>query len=111
MFFSARGYTVLTVGEAFPSGSPDASVLALAVDRQAIVVSTDQDWRRIVSSVSRHRGKVRRAGRILFNCRHERAFPRLEKLIGDIEREYEAAAREGRTLLVRITKSTFTVEK
>lgn len=110
-FFEGRGYTVLTVGEAFPSGSPDAAVLALAVSREAVVISTDQDWRKLIGSAAGHRGKVRRAGRILFNCHHHRAFPRLEMLIDDIEREYDAAIAAGRTLLIRITESTFTVEK
>lgn len=102
---------VLTVGEAFPSGAPDVAILALAIDREAIVVSTDKDWRKLVASVPGHGGTLRRASRILFNCSHDRAIARLEALIGDIEREYEEAKSAGRALMVRITESTFTVEK
>lgn len=106
-----RGYTVLTVGAAFPSGSSDEAVLVLAESLSAVVISTDRDWRGLLSRVRGSQGRIRRAGRILFNCRHDQVILRLERLLVDIEREYDSAIAEGRTLMIRITESTFTIEK
>jgi len=110
-FFEGRGYTVYTVGEAFPSGSPDSVVLAAAELRAAIVVSSDTDWRTLLSSVRGQKGVVGRAGRILFNCDHSIALARLEEFIDDIEREYALAQRTGRRLIMRITGGNYTVER
>lgn len=110
-FLAPRGYTVLTVGEAFPSGSSDEAVLALAESLSAVVISTDRDWRGLLSRVQGNQGRIRRAGRILFTCRHDRVIFRLERLIEDIERQYSSAIAERRTLMIRVTESTFTIEK
>jgi hypothetical protein len=112
-FFSARGYPVLTVGQAFPRGSPDSAVLAVAEVEAAIIVSTDRDWRGLLRNVpAGWKGGAGRAGRILFNnCNHATALARLQELVDDIEREIDLARRSGRRLLIRITQTTFTTER
>ena len=110
-FLASRGYTVYTVGEVFPSGSPDASILAVAELHAAIILSSDTDWRTLLTTVHGNQGKFRRAGRILFNCDHSVIMSRLVALIDDIEREYEVAQLIGRQLIVRITGHTFTIDK
>jgi predicted nuclease of predicted toxin-antitoxin system len=111
-FLQGRGHLVFGVGEAFPSGSPDQSVLAAADARGAVVVTSDRDWRQLLRQVREgERGRFKRAGRILFNCDHSVALRRLEALIEDIEREYELATRSGRQLIMRITEGSYTVER
>ncbi len=102
---------MLTVGEAFPSGSPDAAILAVAEGEAAIVVTNDRDWESLVANVPGHKGSVRRAGRILFRCDHSVALRRLEELFEDIEREYEIARRSGRQLILHITQNRFITER
>lgn len=110
--FENQGHEVIGVGEGFPSGSPDQSVLAAADDRGAILISSDKDWRQLLRQVGHgDRGRFRRAGRILFSCDHSVALQRLDALIDDIEREYELAMRLGRQLIMRITEGNYTVER
>ena len=110
--FEERGHTVYGVGAAFPSGSPDQSVLAAADAQGAVVVTSDKDWRQLVRQVGEGgRGRFRRAGRILFNCDHSIALRRLQALIEDIEREYELARRSDRQLIMRITAGNYTVDR
>jgi hypothetical protein len=110
-FFEARGHVVYGVGQGFPSGSPDRSVLAAAEAYGAVVVTSDRDRRALLRQVAGHRGRFRRASRILFTCDHSVALRRLEDLIDDIEREYELASRAGRQLIMRITEGIYTVER
>ncbi len=112
-FFQGRGYVVYGVGEGFPSGAPDQAVLAAADAHAAIVVSSDTDWRKLLTTVgqAQQQGRYKRAHRILFNCDHAVAIKRLEALIDDVEREYVTAIAKKRQLIMRITGSTFTVER
>ena len=111
-FLEARGHVVYGVGEGFPSGSPDQSVLAAADARGAVVFTSDRDWRQLLKQVGEgNRGQFRRAGRVLFNCDHAVALRRLEAPIDDIEREYAVAIGSGRQLIMRITEGNYTVER
>jgi hypothetical protein len=110
----ARGHTVKAVGEAFPSGSPDPSILAAAEAHGAVVFTTDSDWRALIRKVNTEegRGYVRkRAGRVLFNCGHPMAIQRLTELIEDIEREFLRSQACGGQLIMRITGGNFRVER
>lgn len=111
-FLEQRGHTVYGVGEAFPSGSPDQSVLAAAEQLSAVVVSTDFHWRGLLNQAAPgNKARTRRAGRVLFNCDHHVAIDRLAALIDVIEREYELAQRAGRRLMMRISEGEFRVER
>ncbi|MDP9439035.1 MAG: DUF5615 family PIN-like protein, partial [Actinomycetota bacterium] len=108
-FFENRGYIVYGVGEGFPRGAPDQAVLAAADAQAAIVVSSDTDWRKLLTTVGEgQQGRYKRAHRILFNCDHAIAINRLEALFDDVEREYATAIASGRRLIMRITTSAFT---
>jgi hypothetical protein len=108
-----RGHEVRSVGEGFPSGSPDRSILAAADPVGAVIFSTDTHWQSFIKGVSsgKDRGRFRRAGRVLFNCPHDVAIQRLELLIEVIEREYSVAERGGGQLIMRITGGNFRVER
>jgi hypothetical protein len=108
-----RGHAVRSVGEAFPSGSPDPAVLAAAEAQEAIVFTADSDWKTLVRNIKSDEGRagVRRAGRVLFNCEHPVAIQRLQELIEDIEHEFDRAQRLGKPLIMRITKGNFRVER
>lgn len=110
-FLLDRGYRVATVREAFPSGSPDPAILAIAEIESAVILSTDQDWETLLRQVTGHKGRVGRAGRIVFRCKHQQAFPRLVQLIDFLEREYAESVAEGRRFLVRVTETRVTVDR
>jgi len=110
-FFEARGYTVYTVGEYLPKGSEDDVVLAAAAACGAIVVTNDGDFRRLLDKAPGSRGRLKRAGRIVFACDHSKAIHRLGALIDDIEREYREAVQHKRRFLVRISNVQFSVTK
>lgn len=110
----ARGHTVRTVGEAFPSGSPDPAVLAAAKEHGAVVFTADSDWRLLVRRISTEEGRgfvQKRAGRVLFKCSHPIAIERLQELIEDVEREFAIAERHKKPLLMWITGGNFRVER
>lgn len=111
--FESRGHAVRAVGEAFPAGSPDRAILAAAEEAGAVVVTGDKDWRNLVRGIrdDKERGQIRRAGRILLDCPHDKAIERIRYLIETIEREYIIAEQEGRTLIMRITEGNFRVER
>ncbi len=110
-FLESRGFTVLTVGEAFPRGSPDRAVLAVAEVERAIVISSDAHWRTLLDQVHGHKGTAQRAGRILMNCDHAEAFGRFQQLFEDIEREIAAAYRAGRRVMIRILLGSIRIDK
>lgn len=111
--FEARGHTVRTVGEGFPSGSPDRSIHVAADALGAVVVTSDSDWqtliRRLPSDLEKHR--FRAAGRILFNCSHPVAIRRLDELMDDIEEEFAKSQKRGIPMLMRITGGNFRFER
>jgi hypothetical protein len=108
-----RGHTVMAVGEAFPAGSPDPSILIAAEAHGAVIFTSDTDWQKLINSVPSKsaRGSVQNAGRVLFNCSHVVAAERLNELIEDIEREFERAVKTGGRLMMRITGGNFRVER
>jgi len=112
-FLEERGHEVRSVGEGFPSGSPDRSILAAADPEAAVIFSADSRWQTLIKGIEQdeERGQFRRAGRILFNCPHDVAIDRLMQLIDVIEREYEVASRTGGRLIMRITGGNYRVER
>lgn len=91
-----RGHTVVGVGTAFPSGAPDASILAFAADKGAVQLTTDNDFKTLGHRAGEQTGRLKRANRIVFvRCDVLKAVQRLEALIDDIEREYELHCRLG----------------
>lgn len=110
-FLEERGYAVLTVGEAFPSGSPDPAVLAVAEAEAAIVLSSDAHWKTLIEQVRGHKGRVRRAGRVLLDCDHDKNLARLAQLFDDVEREINDAYAAGRRVMIRITGGSIRIDK
>ena len=113
VIFEERGHTVEVVGQGFPAGTPDRSILAAADKIGAVVISSDTDWQSLIRSIgdSERRGQFRRAGRILLNCPHNVAIERVRDLIETIEFEYGIAQRRGHQLIMRITGGNFRVER
>lgn len=111
--FEQRGHTVEVVGQGFPGGSPDLSILAAADAMGVVVVTSDTDWQSLIRSVanSRRRGQFRNAGRILLNCPHNIAIDRVRDLMDTIEFEYGIAQTRGHQLIMRITGGNFRVER
>ena len=64
--FAARGWTVFVVGQMAPFGTPDQSVIAAALDVNAVVVTSDSDFRQLRRSVHGHAGRLEAADRIFF---------------------------------------------
>ncbi|MGH2615409.1 MAG: DUF5615 family PIN-like protein [Thermomicrobiales bacterium] len=109
-FFQARGYSVLVVGQALPAGAPDVSVVAAALDRGAIVVTHDSDFRNMRASVTGTGGRLQRADRIYFKkCSHAQALARLAQLIDVIETEYRIAKATNSKFFIQITANLYTV--
>ncbi len=112
-FLEVRGCAVLTVGDAFPSGSPDPSVLAVAEAEAeaAIVLSCDAHWKTLLTQVRGHQGRVRQAGRVLLDCDHDKNLARLPQLFDDVEREINDAYVAGRRVMIRITGGSIRIDK
>jgi hypothetical protein len=109
-YFELRGYTVYVVGSRLPAGSPDVSVVAAALAEDAIVVTTDSDFRRMREAATGHKGGLERADRIFFKrCKHSRAMSRIAELIDVIESEYRIAKAANRKFFVQITPNSYTV--
>lgn len=109
-FFQARGYSVLVVGQALPAGTPDASVVAAALDQGAIVVTHDSDFRQMKASASGAGGRLQRADRIYFKkCSHAQALARVARLINVIEAEYRIAKANNSKFFIQITANSYTV--
>jgi hypothetical protein len=108
-FFESQGYEVHIVGRLLPSGSPDANVVAAALDLGAIVVTTDHHFRPLKSSMHGYGGRLGRADRIYFTCEHPRVLARVKQLIDVIEREYQLARSSGQKFMIKITENSFTV--
>lgn len=109
-FFTSIGWTVYGVGELLPSGSPDASVVAAALDVGAIVVTTDSDYRELKKLAIGHVGRLEASDRIWFKkCSHVKARYRLEELIDVVQREYLLAKAVNRRFTIHITPESFTV--
>lgn len=107
---SKRGYTVYVAGEALPGGSPDTSVVAAALTKDAIVITTDADFRKMRESASGHRRRLERADRIFFKkCKHSRARQRIVDLIDVVEAEYQIAKAARRKFFMHITPNSYTV--
>lgn len=106
-----RGYEVLTVGAYLPKGSLDQEVLAGAADRGAVILTHDADFKSLIAKAPGHQAKLKKAGRIVFRCDHSQIPARLQQLIDDIEREFDAAQHAGRAFLLIITADRFTVQK
>lgn len=70
-FLAARGWTVYVVGKLVPFGTPDRSVVAAALDANAVVVTSDSDFRQLRRSAHGHAGRLEAADRIFFKkCTH-----------------------------------------
>ena len=109
-FFASRGYSVLVVGQALPAGSPDASVVAAALDQGAIVVTHDSDFRNMKASATGAGGRLQRADRIYFKkCSHAQALARVKHLIDVIETEYRIAKTTNSKFFIQITANSYTV--
>ena len=111
--FEERGHIVEVVGQGFPGGSPDRSILAAADKVGAVILSSDTDWQSLIRSVgdSKRRGQFRKAGRVLLNCPHNVAIERVRDLIETIEFEHRIAQSRGHQLIMRITGGNFRVER
>jgi predicted nuclease of predicted toxin-antitoxin system len=101
---------VYVVGELLPAGSPDASVVAAALDKNAIVVTTDSDFRKMKRTAQGSAGRLERADRIyLKRCPHNIARRRITELIDTIEAEYVLAKVSDRKFFIQITAESYTV--
>lgn len=109
-YFAAQGYQVYAVGELLPAGSPDASVVAAALDVGAIIVTMDSDFRSLRANNQGYGGRLERSDRIFFKkCSHAEALGRIQELIDTINAEYQYAKAANRKFFMQITRDTFTV--
>lgn len=111
-FLEARGHEVFSVGAGFVRGAKDDAIAAIAEDKNAVVFSSDTDWRRLVRRVNDEgKGSARRAGRVLFTCPHPVAAQRMIALIETIEFEHQICQFLGVPLIMTIALNRLSIER
>jgi len=110
-FLRARGHDVRLVREVLPAGTADPILARIGDELEAIVVTWDKDFRRVISRVPfGSRAAFRRLGRISFRCNEARGRARIEELIEWIEFEYaQVQKRRDKRLIVEIGDNSFRV--
>lgn len=90
------GHEVLHVKDVMPTGSPDEAVAAAAEHQQAILITHDKDFKRVVSRVpNKQRAFFRNLSRILLCCDEWKAADRVEKSFSFVEHEFCWAKENG----------------
>jgi len=112
-FLESRGHEVLSVGNGFVSGAKDEAISVLAEMKDAVVFSSDTDWKRLIKRVGDEQGSgvAKRAGRVLFTCTHPEAAGRMKDLIESIEFEHAVCSRQGIPLIMTITQTLFRIDR
>lgn len=111
-YFLGLGWRVFAVGELLPAGSPDASVVAAALNVGAVVVTTDADFRQLKAAATGNKGRLEAADRIFFkSCTHPVARERIAELIDVVEAEYRLARSRGQKFSMHITPNSFTIHR
>lgn len=110
-FLRERGHDVRLVRDLFPCGTADSVIVTWANEQNAIIVTHDRDFHRMVQRVQRHAADdIHTAGRISLGCSELNARRRLEVLIESIEFEYAQAQKmEDKRLIMEITDTAFRI--
>ncbi|MGH7860754.1 MAG: DUF5615 family PIN-like protein [Candidatus Dormibacteraceae bacterium] len=103
--FRARGHDVASVRDLHPDGTADPAVAKVAMQRGAVVVTWDHDFKTLASRRGYESLQV-----ITFRCSEVEGRERAEKAIEFIEREYAAAVSNGRPLRIEITRTRMIVD-
>lgn len=112
-FLEIRGHRVFFVVRSLVAGTDDEIIALLGEASQAVIVTHDRDFKRIVQRVPEgSRQQFRTLGRISLTCREPQARRRIEALIESIEFEYEQAQRSShKRLIMQISETTFMVTR
>jgi predicted nuclease of predicted toxin-antitoxin system len=105
--FLRSRHDVLLATETFMPAAPDATIAAGANEREAIVVTCDRDFDRLIQ---RNRLRFRLAGRITLRCGQARARMRLEQVIDLIEFEFQRRqAFQDKRVIVEVRDSSVVI--
>lgn len=109
-YLRERGHIVEHVRDLFLTSTPDQIIAAVASRRDALVVTWDSDFRRLISRIPKGGGAaVRKLGLIRFRVNESRGRLRAEQVFPAVEAEYER--RQGmhdKRLIVEIKELEFT---
>lgn len=100
-----RGHEVQMVGEAFPKASPDALLLAASEIEGFVVVTFDNDFRRLIEQIptgSKTRFN-RQAGRLSLRMDAPQVVARLRDTIDIIEFQYERSQARGQRFIMQLS--------
>jgi hypothetical protein len=97
-FLENRGHRVRLVRELFPRRSPDAIISVIGDDLGVVVVTWDRDFNRLNK-------KLRKLGRLSFECDEKDGRALVEQYIDYIEFHYQRATAAGRKMMVTIQPS------
>lgn len=106
----AAGHEVVFLREAIPPGSPDPLVAAVSESNNAVLVSNDTDFRKLVPRKGVSVRRFRRLSRIGLQCRESRAAHRISEALSLIEHEWERAQQtDDPRIIIDITETTIRV--
>lgn len=110
-FFRVRGHNVRLVRDLFPSGTADIVIVAWANEQNAIIVTHDRDFHRLIQRAqTRNRDRVYTAGRITLLGLEVNARTRVEDFIESIDFEYLLVQQTpDKRLIIEITDSALRV--
>jgi predicted nuclease of predicted toxin-antitoxin system len=87
-FLKAKGHEVIFQRDAIAADSSDKLVALAAAENEAILVSSDKDFKAIASRFHVSQGRLRKLSRIQFRCAEPRHVSRLELGLGLIKFEW-----------------------
>lgn len=110
-FLRARGHDVRLVRDLFPSGTADIVIVTWANEQNAIIVTHDRGFHRLIQRAQRgSRDRVHIAGRISLLSLEVNARNHMEDFIESIEFEYlHLQQTPDKRLIVEITDSALRV--
>ena len=106
------GHRVERAIDVIPAGSPDPLLAAVSEEREAVLVSADNDFKSIGSRMRIGKGRFRRLSRIALKCSEYQAAQRLEKAMSLVEFEYRIAQEShDPRMIVIVAKSYIRTER
>jgi predicted nuclease of predicted toxin-antitoxin system len=87
-FLKGKGHEVIFQRDAIPTDAPDKLVALAAVENDAILISSDKDFKAIASRFHISHGRLRRLSRVQFRCAEPKHVKRLEIGLSLIEFEW-----------------------
>lgn len=109
-FLVSRGHEVIFQRDAIRKDSEDKLVALAAVENDAILISSDKDYRAIASRFQISHPRLRRLSRIQFRCAEPRHVSRLEVALPLIEFEWQLCqAAKDRRMFIDIMDGMFRI--